>query len=46
MRRSTVTQHSTANDSAQQFLRGFFNHTNTVENYLSILKRGIVDVGT
>jgi transposase-like protein len=34
--------HSTVNHSAQEYVRGYFYHTNTVENYFSILKRGII----
>ncbi|MEQ1867452.1 MAG: IS1595 family transposase [Micropepsaceae bacterium] len=34
--------HSTVNHSAQEYVRGYFHHTNTVENYFSILKRGII----
>jgi transposase-like protein len=33
--------HSSVNHSAQEYVRGFFHHTNTIENYFSILKRGI-----
>lgn len=34
--------HGTVNHSAQEYVRGVFWHTNTVENYFSILKRGII----
>lgn len=34
--------HGSVNHSAGQYVRGYFWHTNTVENYFSILKRGIV----
>jgi transposase-like protein len=33
--------HGTVNHSAEEYVRGGFWHTNTVENYFSILKRGI-----
>jgi ISXO2-like transposase domain len=33
--------HSTVNHSAEEYVRAF-SHTNTVENYFSILKRGTV----
>ncbi|MGO8865517.1 MAG: IS1595 family transposase [Alphaproteobacteria bacterium] len=33
--------HGTVNHSIEEYVRGFFWHTNTVENYFSILKRGI-----
>jgi transposase-like protein len=33
--------HGTVNHSAEEYVRGFFWHTNTVENYFSIFKRGI-----
>lgn len=36
--------HGTVNHSAQEYVRGVFYHTNTVENYFSILKRGIIGV--
>jgi transposase-like protein len=37
--------HGTVNHSAQEYVRtGGFHHTNTVENYFSILKRGIMGV--
>jgi transposase-like protein len=34
--------HGTANHSIEEYVRGGFWHTNTVEGYFSILKRGIV----
>jgi transposase-like protein len=34
--------HGTVNHSAEEYVRAAFWHTNTVENYFSILKRGIV----
>ncbi|MBL8643065.1 MAG: IS1595 family transposase [Rhodospirillaceae bacterium] len=33
--------HGSVNHSAQEYVRGMFWHINTVENYFSILKRGI-----
>jgi hypothetical protein len=33
--------HGTVNHSAEEYVRAQFWHTNTVENYFSILKRGI-----
>ncbi|WP_420405427.1 IS1595 family transposase [Nisaea sp.] len=33
--------HGTVNHSIEEYVRGGFFHTNTVENYFSILKRGI-----
>jgi len=33
--------HGTVNHSIEEYVRGEFWHTNTVENYFSILKRGI-----
>jgi transposase-like protein len=36
--------HGTVNHSAGEYVRGVFYHTNTVENYFSILKRGIIGV--
>jgi transposase-like protein len=33
--------HGTVNHSIEEYVRGDFWHTNTVENYFSILKRGI-----
>src|SRR3954454_10252618 len=33
--------HGSVNHSAGEYVRAFFWHTNTVENYISILKRGI-----
>lgn len=34
--------HGTVNHSIDQYVRGVFWHTNTVENYFSILKRGVI----
>jgi transposase-like protein len=34
--------HGTVNHSIEEYVRGQFYHTNTVENYFSILKRGII----
>ncbi len=36
--------HGTVNHSAEEYVRGIFWHTNTVENYFSIFKRGITGV--
>ena len=36
--------HGTVNHSIEEYVRGGFWHTNTVENYYSILKRGITGV--
>jgi transposase-like protein len=36
--------HGSVNHSAEEYVRGQFWHTNTVENYFSILKRGITGV--
>ncbi len=36
--------HGSVNHSANEYVRAHFWHTNTVENYFSILKRGIVGV--
>ena len=36
--------HGTVNHSIEEYVRGHFWHTNTVENYFSILKRGITGV--
>ncbi len=33
--------HGTVNHSIKEYVRGAFWHTNTVENYFSIFKRGI-----
>lgn len=33
--------HGTVNHSIEEYVRGFFWHTNTIENYFSILKRGL-----
>ena len=35
------TGHGTVNHSIEEYVRGGFWHTNTIENYFSILKRGI-----
>ena len=34
--------HGTVNHSIEEYVRGDFWHTNTVESYFSILKRGII----
>ena len=34
--------HGTVNHSIKEYVRGVFWHTNTVENYFSLLKRGII----
>lgn len=34
--------HGTANHSADEYVRATFWHTNTIENYFSILKRGVI----
>jgi ISXO2-like transposase domain len=36
--------HGSVNHSAEEYVRAAFWHTNTVENYFSILKRGIVGI--
>ena len=36
--------HGTVNHSAEEYVRAMFWHTNTVENYFSLLKRGIYGV--
>ncbi len=36
--------HGSVNHSAEEYVRAYFWHTNTVENYFSIFKRGIVGV--
>lgn len=33
--------HGRVNHSMDEYVRGYYDHTNTVENYFSILKRGI-----
>ena len=33
--------HGTVNHSAEEYVRAYFWHTNTVENYFSIFKRGV-----
>lgn len=37
-----VHGHGTVNHSIQEYVRGNFWHTNTMENYFSIMKRGII----
>jgi hypothetical protein len=34
--------HGTVNHSAEEYVRAYFWHTNTIEGYFSILKRGII----
>jgi transposase-like protein len=34
--------HGTVNHSAEEYVRAYFWHTNTAENYFSILKRGLI----
>ncbi len=34
--------HGTVNHSIEEYVRGNFWHTNTIENYFSILKRGVI----
>jgi hypothetical protein len=36
--------HGSVNHSAEEYVRGTFWHTNTIENYFSILKRGITGI--
>ncbi len=36
--------HGSVNHSAEEYVRAQFWHTNTVENYFSILKRGVIGV--
>ncbi len=36
--------HGTVNHSAEEYVRAYFWHTNTVEGYFSILKRGVYGV--
>jgi transposase-like protein len=36
--------HGTVNHSAEEYVRAYFWHTNTVEGYFSILKRGVTGV--
>ena len=38
---SQFSGHGTVNHSAEEYVRAYFWHTNTVEGYFSILKRGI-----
>lgn len=40
----SMSEHGTVNHGAEEYVRGAFWHTNTVENYFSILKRRIVGV--
>lgn len=40
----TFAGHGTVNHSAEEYVRAYFWHTNTVEGYFSILKRGITGV--
>lgn len=37
-----MSGHGTVNHSIEEYVRGHFWHTNTIEGYFSILKRGIV----
>jgi hypothetical protein len=39
--RDEFSGHGTVNHSAEEYVRGAFWHTNTVENFFSIFKRGI-----
>jgi ISXO2-like transposase domain len=39
---SALERHGTVNHSAEEYVRAAFWHTNTVENYFSIFKRGIM----
>ena len=41
---SEFSGHSAVNHSIKEYVRGGFWHTNTVENYFSIMKRGITGV--
>jgi transposase-like protein len=36
--------HGTVNHSAEEYVRAYFWHTNTVENFFSIFRRGIIGV--
>jgi len=36
-----IAAHSAVDHSAGEYVRNFVHHSNTVENYFSILKRGI-----
>jgi transposase-like protein len=38
--------HGTVNHSAEEYVRAYFWHTNTIEGYFSILKRGIMGVSS
>lgn len=40
----TGRAHGTVNHSAEEYVRAYFWHTNTVENFFSIFKRGITGV--
>lgn len=40
--KATATGHGTVNHSIEEYVRGGFWHTNTVEGYFAILKRGIM----
>ena len=39
---TTFRAHSTVNHGVGEYVRGAFHHTNTVESYFAILKRGII----
>ena len=41
---SEFAEHGTVNHSIKEYVRGGFWHTNTVESYFSILKRGITGI--
>ncbi len=42
--KATATGHGTVNHSIEEYVRGGFFHTNTVEGAFGLLKRGIVAV--
>ena len=42
--RDVAQGHGTVNHSAEEYVRAFFWHTNSVEGYFSILKRGVIGV--
>ncbi|MGO8951873.1 MAG: IS1595 family transposase [Rhodomicrobium sp.] len=42
--RQVADGHGTVNHSANEYVRAYFWHTNSCENYFSILKRGIIGV--
>jgi hypothetical protein len=42
--RDVASGHGTVNHSAEEYVRAFFWHTNNVEGYFSILKRGVIGV--